>query len=692
MNRAGPHAVAIAACLLALQAIARPEEEAKVLRVFVEGSGPAHDRRVTEPRTGDMTYTMPKYETKRQWLARRADLRRHTLVSCGLWPLPEKTPLNASIFGRIERDGYSVEKAYFESYPGFLVAGNLYRPLGRKGPFLGIACPHGHWQHGRLENTDVGSIPGRCINLARQGSVVFSYDMIGYNDSKQLPHDFKGEKEDLWGINLMGLQLWNSMRVVDFLCSLKDVDSRRIACTGASGGGTQTFMLMAVDDRIKVAAPVNMISAHFQGGCLCENAPLLRLDAYNVEIGAMMAPRPLILVCCTGDWTKNTPQVEYPDIRGIYELFGAADRVHYVQIDAGHNYNLGSREAVYAWFGRWLLGNESADSLKEQPFKPEADKDLLVFADRPLPANALDRDGIVRELIAARRKQLDALGPTSPTKLDEFRRVVGEAMRQTLSVRMPTRAEVAAELLGQVKGDGWTAERLLLGRRDKGDQVPALLFLSASAGKKAPATLVVHPQGKAALMSPDLKAPGALVSRLLATGQTVLTIDCFLTGEFNPDGGTTERKRDVNHFTTFNRTDVADRVQDILTAIGYLRSRRDVSAVNLIGEGEAGLWCLLARSQAPQVSAAAIDCMALDTSDDASYAGPRFIPGLRRAGGFPAAAALSATGRLLLHNVGRSFDTDWAENAYESSEARNKLRLERGRLGEDRILAWLAGG
>ncbi|HEU0049118.1 MAG TPA: hypothetical protein VFQ43_16120, partial [Nitrososphaera sp.] len=144
-----------------------------------EGSLPDVDRRATEIRNLDMPYTFQPPKTKEEWLARAQYLRQQILVSAGLWPLPEKTPLNSQIFGKIERREYSIEKVYFESYPGFYVTGNLYRPLGKTGPFPGILTPHGHWEYGRLENSELGSIPARCINFARQGYVIFSYDMVG---------------------------------------------------------------------------------------------------------------------------------------------------------------------------------------------------------------------------------------------------------------------------------------------------------------------------------------------------------------------------------------------------------------------------------------------------------------------------------------------------------------------------------
>src|SRR5260370_16481242 len=169
--------------------------------------------------------------------------------------------------------------------------GNLFKPLGA-GPFPAVLSPHGHWAYGRLENSASASVPGRAINLARQGFVVLTYDMIGFNDSRQLSHTFGGMRESLWGLTLAGLQIWNGIRSLDFLESLPEVDRARIGCTGASGGGTQTFLIPALHVPVKRAAPVNMISLHMQGGCLCENPPGLRLDTHNVERARTIAPRP----------------------------------------------------------------------------------------------------------------------------------------------------------------------------------------------------------------------------------------------------------------------------------------------------------------------------------------------------------------------------------------------------------------
>ena len=179
--------------------------------------------------------------------------------------------------------------------------------------------------------------------------------MVGYDDSRQLTHTFGGRRENLWGLSLGGLQLWNSIRALDFLETLPYVRRDGFGVTGESGGGTQTFLLAAIDPRVAVAAPVNMISLHMQGGCLCENMPGLRLDTNNVEIAATIAPRPLLMVSATGDWTAETLEVEYPAMRGLYALLGAGREGPRRPIRrAEHNYNKDSREAMYAWMARWL--------------------------------------------------------------------------------------------------------------------------------------------------------------------------------------------------------------------------------------------------------------------------------------------------------------------------------------------------
>src|SRR5665647_950462 len=134
-------------------------------------------------------YNMPAYASKEEWEKRKKYLKEHILVCSGLWPLPKKNPLNPRYYHKIVHDHYTVETVSIETYPGYFLVGNIYRPKG-EGPFPAILAPHGHFQFGRLNNDTVNSVPALCINFAMQGYVVFTYDMAGYNDTRQVSHSF----------------------------------------------------------------------------------------------------------------------------------------------------------------------------------------------------------------------------------------------------------------------------------------------------------------------------------------------------------------------------------------------------------------------------------------------------------------------------------------------------------------------
>lgn len=427
-------------------------------------------------RTLDDRFDPPHYTTSESWNVRAAYVREQVLASAGLLPLPDKTPLRPSIFGEVRRSDYTVSKVYFESLPGFFVTGNLYRPLG-DGPFPAILSPHGHWAYGRLENTLINSGPGRAINLARQGFVVFTYDMVGYNDSLQVPHTFSGPREYLWGLSLSGLQLWNSIRSIDFMETLPYVRRDAIGMTGESGGGTQTFLAAAVDPRIAVAAPVNMISLHMQGGCLCENPPGLRLDTTNVEIAATIAPRPLLMISATGDWTAETLEVEYPAVRAVYTLLDASDRVRAVRMTAEHNYNKDSREAMYAWMSQWLKQAPAGVRPSERSFTPEPVSSLLVFHQRALPPNAVDVAGLTAEWIDGAKRQLASGEPSA------FRRSLSHALAfaaEGESPVLPGNQVRSAVLLGAANPE---LERELTKKGLRVSLIPFTPFDTAAAGK-----------------------------------------------------------------------------------------------------------------------------------------------------------------------------------------------------------------
>lgn len=342
-----------------------------------------------------MKQTSSTWATQADWEKRAEVIRDGIIEGMKLEQMPARTaPFNTIIHSTREMDGYIVENIAIESFPGFFITGNLYRPLNPP-PFTkspAILSVHGHGPDLRFGE----SMQKRSAAFARMGAVVFAYDMIGYGDSKQVDHKIP---------IALTLQTYNSQRVIDYLISRPDVDPERIGVTGESGGGTQTILITALDSRIKVSAPVVMVSAYFFGGCTCESGMPIHKSANhqtnNVEIAALAAPRPMLLVSDGGDWTKNNPRIEFPYVQKVYSTYQAESRVDNVHL-AGerHDYGINKRAAVYNFFGHYLRLNAGRipyqDGFDESFVNLLSADDLRVFNEKnPIPARALKGDDAV---------------------------------------------------------------------------------------------------------------------------------------------------------------------------------------------------------------------------------------------------------------------------------------------------------
>ena len=320
------------------------------------------------------------YNSKTEWEKRAKAIRKGIREGAEVTSLKPGMKIIPNIHSKKKMDGYSVENVFFESLPGIYVTGNLYKPLKFSGKIPAVLAPHGHGKDPRFgEATQM-----RCATMARMGAVVFAYDMIGYGDMQQCEHKIAPA---------LKLQIINSTRALDFLSQLPEVDKTKMAVSGESGGGTQTFVLAALDKRVAVSVPVVMVSNYFFGGCVCESGMPIHVrpdhSTTNVEIAACFAPKPMLLVSDGDDWTKFTPDLEFPHIQRIYSFFDAKNNVENMHLPLEkHDYGPSKRQAAYAFLAKKLgLDLTQADESKNKLLSRE---ELSVFdLENPLPKNAL---------------------------------------------------------------------------------------------------------------------------------------------------------------------------------------------------------------------------------------------------------------------------------------------------------------
>ena len=662
----------------------------------------AEDVRLGDLKDLDGYFPFEPPATREAWLARAEDVRRRVRVSVGLCPMPTKTPLNPVIHGTIARDGYTVSKVYFESVPGFFVTGNLYRPVKPQGKVPAVLFAHGHWKDARLAEQTADKLRaeiaageerfeqgGRsrfqsmCVQLARMGCVVWHWDMLGNSDSQQLSmdlaHGFRRQRPEMntptrWGLyspraeshlqSVMGLQTLNAIRSLDFVLGLPEVDPARVAATGSSGGGTQTMILAAVDDRVQLSFPVVMVSTSMQGGCTCENASLLRIGTGNVEFAALFAPKPQGMNTAN-DWTKELAVKGFPELQRAYSLFDAKDDV---MLHRGehfpHNYNAVTRSAFYTFLNRrFRLG--CTEPVIERDYEPLSRDELSVW-DAAHPAPPAADPEYERTLLAwladdaAKQIREEAATP--------------EGLRQLVRPAVATLIGRSYERAGDVE---WLLERKderadhirmtgVLRNITHGEEVPvSWLYPRNWSGR---VVVWLDEPGTAAAVADDggLRPP---LDRLVAAGAAVVTADLLLWryGATTPAAAADGRRRQrvvknprefAGYTFGYNQPLFCQSVHDVLTIVRFLRtatvgSHPHPDAVAVAGFGDAGPIVLAARA----VCGAAIDRAAAVTggfrfADVTDYRDPLFLPGGARYLDIPGMVALGAPHPLWLSDDG----------------------------------------
>lgn len=426
--------------------------------------------------------------------ALRSEVIRRIKLAAGLEPMVEFSKKAPQVTHKRVYEGVVIYDVEIETLPGLRLTGNLFYPEKFEGKIPAILCTHGHWQRGRVEHNIRGGVVKRCWQFARMGCLVFAYDMIGYNENNDLPHHFSAELRkvaDLYGITPFGLQTANSLRAVDFVAELPETDLNRLICTGASGGASQTWFLAALDKRIKGVAPVCMLSSHFQGGCCCEEGPLLRLTGLtSFDIVASLAPMPIILPGVMGDWTSCNHIYEIPKLKEIYKLYNAEDKVESFQLYDEHNYNQRTREYVYSWVARHFLGKDCGLTLAEEEIEPPTPEILWFNGTKPEAASDEQIQKTFAILKDAYTKDVMNFG-------DDFiawRENRRELLREMISSDAPTKDIVRHNYFLEWELDGGFANPCRFSRRGISDAVCGHIFISNSEKSKDEGFLFIAPE------------------------------------------------------------------------------------------------------------------------------------------------------------------------------------------------------
>lgn len=328
-------------------------------------------------------------DLKSDFLDRQEIVKEKLLRTIG--PFPEKTPLNARVTGVVKKDEYRVEKLIYESIPGYFVTAALFLPNKRKGKLPAVIYASGHTTNGFRSETYQHII----INLVKKGFVVLAFDPVGQGERLQYynekegkspfgstkEHSYPGAQCYISGYSPTKYFVWDGIRSVDYLLTRKEVDPGRIGMTGRSGGGTQTAFTAAIDDRILAAAPECFITSMEYVlktiGPQDAEQNLFHMISEGMDHADLLevrAPKPALMITTTRDFFSIQGAREtYAEIKQFYDAFGEGEQINMVEDDEGHASTKKNREAMYAFFQKYLNNPGSPEDLEAEVF---AEQDL----------------------------------------------------------------------------------------------------------------------------------------------------------------------------------------------------------------------------------------------------------------------------------------------------------------------------
>jgi len=564
----------------------------------------------------DRLATVARVYTEDDWLARKTYLIKTYKGILG--EFPEKTPLHPQITGRIERGDYVIEKMIFESRPGFYLTANAYIPKNRDFPVPGVLCPLGHWHMGKAEP----QVQARLIGLARKGYVALTFDPIGQGERLQYldentgksivggaveEHTMCGNQCFLTGTNLALYMIWDCIRAIDYLYELEEVDEMRLACTGASGGGTLTMYLVPLEDRISVSVPVAVVNNAQRSWESCGIADaeqnLAKSVLYGIDHGdllSMVAPRPLMIIREAKDYVRLGTRDAYFEAQRIYKLMDREHRIQLVEVNAEHGYNKEMREQMYGWLNRWF--DKEEEGSEEPPMEFLSAEELnctrtgQVATDYEHSETVFSINRTYAEKIAPKFEV-----PKTDEEYFEYRLKVRrwiEGFAGYADVEYP----LAPEIVGTIEREDYQIENIIY-QSEQGINIPGLAFIPKRFLPPHPAMLYIHEDGK--------DSHPEQLKRLVEAGYFIFAIDPRGMGETKPQrtnefdrrGSWSAQLLGFEAALAYNGLKIGaplfgTRLLDVIKGVDYLCSREDVDIdqIGCIGHGVGALLAMYAGS------------------------------------------------------------------------------------------------
>jgi dienelactone hydrolase len=596
--------------------------------------------------------------TLAEWQKRRDDLRKKMFTAMG--PMPDKSSeLSPRIVSTLKRKGYRIENVLFQSRPDGWVTANAYVPEGVKGKVPGVLVVHGHWPGARRDPV----VQARCLGLVQLGYFVLAVDAFGAGERHPAGKGYHGALlgATLWpaGQSLLGLQVYDNRRAVDYLVSRPEVDGRRLGITGASGGGNQTMYAGALDERFSAVVPVCSVGtyqAYLKAACcVCEVLPGALRFTEEGDVLGLVAPRALLVINATRDafqFSVGEAKKSLERARAIFKLHGQEEKVRHDTFESPHDYNQAMREAMYGWMTRWLKGEGTGKPIAEPKHEVEKPLDLACYPDGNRPRAFLFPSTFAarcaRALLAWQRPKLDhrevweSRAALMLEKLDE-------ALGKLPATLDPTRGKLGKP----VTKDGLHTTPLEIPLTDE-LALPVTVHFRAAKGKMAPCVLL-HLEGK------DKALAHPLARAIVERGGVVYAPDLRATGTLKPKGDAIAGAPDHNsaeHAVWLGEPLLGQWVVDARAVIAFIARQPglDVRRLSLVGLGPAGVVALCAaaavRPAADRPAAVAVVDMPASLVTTTAYPTDTpmglLAPGLFEAGDVPHLAALVAPRTLIV--------------------------------------------